>query len=676
MKQDRVVPLYRADEFPAPLTGAKAGALARLHGAGLSVPDGVCVTSRWFAEVASRTDIGRLVEHHLRDLGANPTGTGRSLELIRRALTRTPWPGDLVAEVSEAARRLLTAGPVMVRSSVPVEDGAGLSYAGVFESEGPLESVPDVLAALGRCWAALYSARVVAYARGQLPGEYAAFLQSWVRPDAHGVLFTRDPVTHADGPITDVAWGNATDTTSGRANGGRVALTAGDDESGVTLPRALRESLNSLAERGEQLFGRPLDIEWVWSDGHLHTLQARPITHTTTATRAPAAAWWPDSDVGALHDVGLGLCRRRFEGALMKHIWLRRQCAALDVPTYREAYVVYRPEDTRRLADELAGHLRTEYVQINWAARGTGTVAPLAELALHLKRGHERNPLDDPAYCAAHIGEIVPAEASGFSAVLSDGTVVIEAFPAGLPGIKEGGLVPSVFTVSPAGKVAREHIATFARRCRIEPGEGWWWHPEDTPPYVFDRSNTEVLDIARVTRALCESLGEARVEWYTDDGRAMIRDVSLEGGRLDAPSAPGGQLISGGVASGTVLHLPDLGDLDEAARALEVSVVGSGTDNAAVMADARITAAVDAVSRATDVIVVAEYPSAGLIPLVDLAAGFVFRRGNLLCHTAIVLRERGVPAIVSAGAAGLRDGMTVEISPAGVTVLSDREQTC
>ncbi|KRD23486.1 MULTISPECIES: PEP/pyruvate-binding domain-containing protein [unclassified Streptomyces] len=675
MKQDRLVPLYQADEFPTLLTGAKAGALARLHGVGLEVPDGVCVTSRWFAEVASRTDIGRAVEHRLRDLGAVPTGTGRSLELIRRALTRTPWPGDLVAEVSEAAERLLAAGPVMVRSSVPVEDGAGLSFAGVFESEGPLESVREVLAALARCWAALYTARVAAYTHGRFPHEYAAFLQTWVRPDAHGVLFTRDPVTHVEGPITDVAWGSATDTTSGRAHGGRVALAAGDDDCGVTLPRALRDSLNSLAERSEQLFGRPLDIEWVWSDGRLHTLQARPITHTT-APRAPAAAWWPDSDVGALHDVDLGLCRQRFEGALMKHIWLRRQCAALDVPTYREAYVVYRPQDARRLADELTGHLRTDYVQINWAARGTGAVAPLAELALHLERGHDRNPLADPAFCAAHVGEIVPAEASGFSAVLSDGTVVVEAFPAGLPGIKEGGLVPSVFTVSPAGQVAREHIAVFEHRCRIEPGEGWWWRPEETPPYDFDRSDAEVLDIARVTRALCTSLGEARVEWYTGDGRAMIRDVSLEGGRLAAPAAPGGQLISGGVASGTVLHLPDLGDLDEAARAVEVSVVGSGMDNATVMADARITAAVAAVSRATDVIVVAEYPSAGLIPLVDLAAGFVFQRGNLLCHTAIVLRERGVPAIVSPGATGLRDGMRVEISPAGVAVVDHREQAC
>ncbi|KUJ69262.1 hypothetical protein ACZ90_13040 [Streptomyces albus subsp. albus] len=673
MNQSGVVPLYRAGELPTLSTGAKAQALARLHGAGFRVPEGVCVTSEWFDEVASRTGISRVVARNLSELGAVPTATGRCLELIRRAVVRTPWPRDLVSRVRTAVEPLLARGPVMVRSSVPVEDGAELSYAGVFESEGPLDSVPDVLAALARCWAALYSARTFSYARGELPGRYAAFVQSWVRPHAHGVLFTQDPFTGAPGPITDVSWGDSSHTTAGQAHTTRLSLTG----TGEGLSEELRAGLRALAEGAERLYGRPLDLEWVWSGGQLHTLQARPITHRA-GSRAPAAAgWWPDSDVGSLYDVDLGACRRRLEGALQKHIWLRRQCAALGVPTYREAYAVYGRDDAERLAAELAGYLRTEFVQINWAARGTGTVAPLAELADRLGSGHGRNPLADPALCAAHIGEIVPAEASGFSAVLGDGSVVVEAFPAGLPGIKEGGLVPSVFTVSAEGAITREHIAEFARRCRIEPGEGWWWRPEETPPYVFDRRDAEILDIARITRALCGALGEARVEWYTSGGAAMVRDVSLEGRRLDARSAPGGQLISNGVARGTVLTLPDLAGLDEAARLLEVSVVGSAADDARVMADDRITAATAAVRAGDRVIVVAEYPSAGLIPLVDLAAGFVFQRGNLLCHTAIVLRERGVPAIVAPHAARLlRDGMSVELSPAGVSVVHPGERVC
>ncbi len=205
----------------------------------------------------------------------------------------------------------------------------------------------------------------------------------------------------------------------------------------------------------------------------------------------------------------------------------------------------------------------------------------------------------------------------------------------------------------------------------------WWWRPEDTAPYTFDRADGEVLDIARITRDLCGALGEARLEWYTADGRAMIRDVSLEGRGLEARTADVGRVISTGIAAGTVLALPDLSELDEAARALEVSVVGFGMDNPAVLSDDRITAAVDAIRQKNGVIVVAEYPSAGLIPLVDLASGFVFERGNLLCHTAIVLRERGVPAIVAPGAGKwLRDGMKVELSPAGLAVLDPEDRTC
>ncbi|GLW02875.1 PEP/pyruvate-binding domain-containing protein [Streptomyces lavendulae] len=679
MNDIRVVPLYRADEHPVLLTGAKAQALARLHRAGFRVPDGVCVTSAWFQEVMSRTGIGDTVEQNLRDLSAVPTGTGRALELIRRAVIQSPWPADLVEEASAAAQSLLDQGPVMVRSSVPVEDGAGQSYAGVFHSEGPLHTVPEVLSSLARCWAALYSARCYSYSRGQLPQEYAAFLQTWVQPQAHGVLFTKDLFTSDGGPVTDFAWGSATDSTSGEGPTNRLLLS---DEAALpdglpdALPDGLREELLSLAKRSEELFGLPLDVEWVWNEGLLHTLQARPITHGRTPAKV-TGGWWPDSDVSGLYDVDLGNCRARFEGALQKHIWLRRQCAAVGVETYREAYIVYGEQDVRRLADDLAGYLRTEFVQINWGGRGTGTVAKLADLADHLLRGRERNALSDPAFSAAHIGEIVPAEASGFSALLGDGTVIVEAFPAGLPGIKEGGLVPSVFTIAPGGPIVRVNIAEFSRRCHIEPGEGWWWRPEDTAPYTFDRADGEVLDIARITRDLCGALGEARLEWYTADGRAMIRDVSLEGRGLEARTADVGRVISTGIAAGTVLALPDLSELDEAARALEVSVVGFGMDNPAVLSDDRITAAIDAIRQKNGVIVVAEYPSAGLIPLVDLASGFVFERGNLLCHTAIVLRERGVPAIVAPGAGKwLRDGMKVELSPAGLAVLDPEDRTC
>jgi phosphoenolpyruvate-protein kinase (PTS system EI component) len=43
---------------------------------------------------------------------------------------------------------------------------------------------------------------------------------------------------------------------------------------------------------------------------------------------------------------------------------------------------------------------------------------------------------------------------------------------------------------------------------------------------------------------------------------------------------------------------------------------------------------------------VAEYPKRTLAVLLDDVAGFVFERGSILCHLAIILRERGVPAVI------------------------------
>ncbi|MGW2254920.1 PEP/pyruvate-binding domain-containing protein [Kitasatospora sp. NPDC001660] len=671
MTSERIVPLHEADQHGPSQIGHKARALARLRRHGVPVPDGVCLTSAWFGDVMRRTALGGVVTDQLATLRAVPTGTGRSLELIRRAVLATEWPEEARALVSAAVEPLLADGPVVVRSSVPAEDGADRSFAGVFHSEGPLESVEDVLTALRRCWAALWTARSYAYTRGDLPREYAAFVQRWAEPRIHGVTFTRDPLGRAPGPVTEASWGGG-DTTEG--TGSAVRVTTGEEQDGPQarhLPAELRARLSGLATLAEDILGHALDIEWVWNAAGLHVLQARPITGAGGPVAPPADRWWPDARVAELYDVDLGHLRRRLESGLQKHIWLRRQCGAAGVETYREAYAVYRAESAERVAEGLRSHLRTEFVQVNWSARGTDLVVPVDRLGEALAAGHARNPLADPAFSAVHLGEIVPAEASGFSTVLSDGTVIVEAFPAGLPGIKEGSLIPSVFTVDELDAVHRRNVAVFDRRCTVRPGEGWWWHPHPTAPYAFDRSDREIRDVARITRAMCGALGEARLEWYSQGERAMVRDVSLEGRRLHPLGAgpDAGHVIAGGSVIGTALVVPEIAALDDLARAWEVSVVGFGSDNTAIMADDVITSTV-AAARAVDApVIVAEYPSAGLIPLVDVASGFVFERGNLLCHTAIVLRERGVPAVVLPRARELlRDGQSVEISPAGVTV--------
>jgi len=51
-------------------------------------------------------------------------------------------------------------------------------------------------------------------------------------------------------------------------------------------------------------------------------------------------------------------------------------------------------------------------------------------------------------------------------------------------------------------------------------------------------------------------------------------------------------------------------------------------------------------SRGTEIIL-AESPGIELTPLVSGAKGFIFRKGALLAHFAVILRERGIPAFIA-----------------------------
>ncbi|GAA2531879.1 PEP/pyruvate-binding domain-containing protein [Pilimelia columellifera] len=660
-----VISLFEATADSHHVSGTKARNLALLREQGFDVPAGWCLTSAWFERAKTSTSLGVTIAQELAGIRTVPADTGRRLDRIRRMIVSTPLPDDLLGDLTAAVTPLLDDGPVIVRSSVPAEDGAEHSFAGVFRSEGPLTTASEVIEAVRRCWGAMYAPSCYYYTRGSLPQLYAAFIQRYITPDLHGVLFTHDPLGSTTGPVVDVAHGNSVDATEGRAPSNRLSIMDPDDAQ--RLGPDVAADLVTLARRAEELFHGPMDIEWAVQAGAVHALQARPVTSRRVLARPTASAWWIESAIDELYELDLGHCRERLERSLQKHMWLRRQCTLAGVASYQEFYAVYRLADVDRLAAELARQVASEFVQINWSRRGTDRVAVVADLAGELAAGHDRNRIADGQFSAVHIGEVVAAQASGFSALMSDGRILVEAFPAGLPGIKEGRLQPSVMVVDVDEAVHREHVATFDTRCRIFPGDGWWWRPEDAPLYPLDLPDPQVRDIARISRTMCAALGEARLEWYTSAGRAVIRDVSLESRRLPGQRSSAVNVISPGSATGVAVTLPDAGVLDDLVAAHDISVVGSDDPN---LFDSD---ALDSIIRAMSVhertIVVAEYPSAGLIPLVDRAEAFVFERGNLLCHTAIVLRERGIPAIVMPAAREwLRDGMTVEVSPAGAIV--------
>jgi pyruvate,water dikinase len=162
-----------------------------------------------------------------------------------------------------------------------------------------VSGIDDVLDAVHRCWASLWTDRAVAYRAAQgIDGSgvaLAVVVQRMVDAQSAGVLFTADPVTgRRRQAVLDAARGLGeavvsgavdpdhfvVDTATGRILDRRRGGQAGTP--GTEAPSLSDQQVRALAalgDRVEQSFGSPQDIEWaVDAGGHLWLTQSRPIT--------------------------------------------------------------------------------------------------------------------------------------------------------------------------------------------------------------------------------------------------------------------------------------------------------------------------------------------------------------------------------------------------------------
>jgi phosphohistidine swiveling domain-containing protein len=152
--------------------GGKAVGLAKLIAAGLPVPAGFAISSAAFDYVA------RLANGALDDAGHAFDGAAARIEAAQP---------DFVAELRARAAAL---GPVIVRSSATIEDGASGAAAGVFES---IREPGDVWAAVRAVWLAALAPLAVAYARRRAGEIHVGVIVQAIAPGELVTIYTRPP---------------------------------------------------------------------------------------------------------------------------------------------------------------------------------------------------------------------------------------------------------------------------------------------------------------------------------------------------------------------------------------------------------------------------------------------------------------------------------------------------
>lgn len=288
-----MLPLDAIADGSATRVGGKAASLALMRQAGLPVPDGFCVTTDAFRQ-------------HVAEANA-VTRAGREL---RAALAETALSAPLAQAIRGAWEALGPHGTYAVRSSATVEDAAGHSFAGQFDSFLNVQGAEALLRAVRACWQSLFSDRARAYFRRQRVSPegvgMAVVVQQMVPAERAGVVFTADPLTgDSRRCVVEYVPGLGDALVNGRvqprrlvldkATGQTLAESGPEGPAGTTMPEDARQHLLSLARRTEGLLGAAQDIEWAQHDGVIYLLQSRPLT--TRSTRKPPPDIWSNLNV-------------------------------------------------------------------------------------------------------------------------------------------------------------------------------------------------------------------------------------------------------------------------------------------------------------------------------------------------------------------------------------------
>lgn len=302
-----------ADDLP--LVGGKGANLGEMARAGFPVPPGFCLTTaafrRFLATCATSSDFyAALAALPPDDLAA----TRRLAATIRQALETLPIPREIETAVSHAWQQLDPTAAYAVRSSATAEDLPGASFAGQQDTYLNVCGEAELLTAVRRCWASLFTDRAILYRRQNgfrhQDVALAVVVQQMVLAEISGILFTADPVSQQRHIASiDASYGLGEALVSGRvsadlyradrrtqvltevkvgdkqvairplAGGGTYTETiSGTARTARVLSDAQALALAHIGGQIEAHYGRPQDIEWAIAAGQIAILQTRPIT--------------------------------------------------------------------------------------------------------------------------------------------------------------------------------------------------------------------------------------------------------------------------------------------------------------------------------------------------------------------------------------------------------------
>ncbi len=313
-----------------PIVGGKNASLGEMYGQlvkkGLRVPNGFATTSSAYNYYLESTGLKKKIQEILKGLDThNIKDLMKRGAEIRKIIVETELPKDFVKEIKTAYAKLSGIYKtknldVAVRSSATAEDLPDASFAGQQETYLNIRGEKDVILAVKKCIASLFTNRAISYRVDKKFDHFSIALsvgvQKMVRADlgSSGVMFTIDTESgFKNVMVINSIYGLGENIVQGKVTPDEfyvfkptkaiISRTIGEKalrmiynfqgsnpvkNTSVSPSDKLKQSISDkqvlqLAKWGmliEEHYKRPMDIEWAL-DGQtkeLYIIQARPET--------------------------------------------------------------------------------------------------------------------------------------------------------------------------------------------------------------------------------------------------------------------------------------------------------------------------------------------------------------------------------------------------------------
>lgn len=314
MNRVKIVPLNAAQRIDKTAIGSKALSLIRLNQIGLKVPAGFCIIAAAFREHLEQNNLSDRVAAAVHELAkTGPRVKEALLSNLRQAIVDAPMDAAFRQEIEEHYSKL-GSDFVAVRSSGTAEDLPGHSFAGQYDTYLGVADLPGCIEAIKKCWASLWTLRAYEYRErngfDHLSINMAVIVQSLIKADTSGVIFTVDPITGSRSSIViEACFGLGEALVSGKVTPDRFVVSKkrlkilsqtisekkiertihqnglieeenipNERSTVCCLDKKQVEKLAKFARKVEAGLSGPQDIEWAICNRKIFLLQSRPIT--------------------------------------------------------------------------------------------------------------------------------------------------------------------------------------------------------------------------------------------------------------------------------------------------------------------------------------------------------------------------------------------------------------